>query len=874
MPTSPAVLVERTEIVRWLTARLAGARLRGSVVFLEGESGVGKTSVVRALADARPADVKLLWGACDALATPRPLGPLHDMAMAGADEVRGVQEGGGPSHAQFTALLRDLSTPTLAVIEDMHWADEASLDLLRFVGRRIDQTHALLVVTFRDDEVGPSHPLRAVLGDLATASTERRTIEPLSLDGVRRLASSQPIDPGRLYEATGGNPFYVTEVLAAPNWTLPPTVRDAVRARVARLPDAARDVLEAVAVEPGRMEARLIGLLGIDASSIGAATDPGVLQEVDGVLAFRHELARMAVAEGIPGIRRAELHRRILEVLVADGGEDVARLAHHAAGSGDPGAELTWSGAAARAASAAGAHREAVAHYTRALRHERLLESTTAAELHEAYADELVIVDRPADAVEARTRAVSLREEAGDPVGAAVTTADLAQATWIAGDGDDAYALIEAATAALETAPGSVRAGPYAARAYLAMLARRCDEAVEWSRRAIDAAGDGDNQVALAMALNARGAARIVGFEDEGGVADLEQSAEIATRLGNPRAITTAWSNIGSGLGEIRRYPVAAEHLERAMAYAVEQDMDFTFHYAGAWLARVRFETGRWDDAAQLLHQTLGESVSPISPIVALCVQGRLRARRGETGAVDPLTRAWELAVATGDLQRLWPVIAGRAEVAWLGGTGGDEVAADLRPILAQARTARLAWAIGELGYWAWRLGDDDVDTSAGATAFAAHVAGDHAAAAAEWARLGCPYEEAWAMADSSDEPSMRSALATLMRLGAEPLAERVRAAMRDRGITHIPTGPRRATGRSPAGLTEREHEVLALLAAGLTDRAIGERLFISPKTASHHVSAILGKLGVTRRTEAAAMAHSTGLLGVKADAQDGQSSR
>jgi DNA-binding CsgD family transcriptional regulator len=256
--------------------------------------------------------------------------------------------------------------------------------------------------------------------------------------------------------------------------------------------------------------------------------------------------------------------------------------------------------------------------------------------------------------------------------------------------------------------------------------------------------------------------------------------------------------------------------------------------------------------------------------MVALTVSGRIQARRGESGAGEPLDRSWQLARETGDLQRLWPALAGRAELAWLTGQPLDAVGAEVAEVLALARRQSLPWAIGELAFWAWRLGLDGDDQASAAEPFAAHIAGDHLRAAAAWAAVGCPYEEAWALADSGVEQHMRTALEQFMALGARPMADRVRRSLREIGATGIPQGPRASTSRSPSGLTVREREVVALLAQGLTDREIAGRLFVSPKTASHHVSAILGKLGVRRRTEASAKALRMGWL----DQQDGETSR
>jgi DNA-binding CsgD family transcriptional regulator/tetratricopeptide (TPR) repeat protein len=413
---------------------------------------------------------------------------------------------------------------------------------------------------------------------------------------------------------------------------------------------------------------------------------------------------------------------------------------------------------------------------------------------------------------------------------------------------------------ALSAAQADARvAETYALASYMAMLARRTADAATWARRSIAVAEAAGARAPLPLAYNALGCSRIIGSEDLGGIEDLERSGAIGAELGDRRSVIGAYSNTGSCLGEIRRYEEGAAALQQAVAYGVAHDFDYAGRYALAWLGRIRFEQGQWDEAESIAARSLGdEASSPISPMVALAVRGRVRARRGVPDARTPLEEAWAIASRTGDLQRTWPAIAGLAELAWLEQWSGDEpavIVARLTTILAEARELRLRWAIGELAFWLDRLGHGPVDPTGAAAPFEATLGGRHDEAAQRWEAIGCPYEAAWARADTDQEPALRDALDRLMRLGARPLAARVRHRLHDLGARNIPTGPRPATASAPAGLTRREREVLDLLREGLTDREIADRLVLSPRTVGHHVSAILAKLGVRRRAEAIAAA-------------------
>ena len=273
--------------------------------------------------------------------------------------------------ALLSCLLDDLrgGAPTLIVVEDAHWADDATIELLAMLGRRAGELPLLLVVTYRDDDVAADHPLRLVLGDLVTASrTAVLTLAPLSPSAVDAPAAPHGLAGEELHRRTGGNPFFVTEALAAPEDDVPSSVRLAVLARAARLDAGARAVLDAVAVVPGRAEQWLVEAVSQPAASdLDACVAGGMLVDEDGALAFRHELGRLAVEAELSVTARRDLHGRVVAALQVHPGVDPARIAHHAELAGD---DLALARAASRACHLAAdrtAFREAVRHGERAL---------------------------------------------------------------------------------------------------------------------------------------------------------------------------------------------------------------------------------------------------------------------------------------------------------------------------------------------------------------------------------------------------------------------------------------------------------------------------------------------------------------------------
>jgi tetratricopeptide (TPR) repeat protein len=377
-----------------------------------------------------------LWGACDALFTPRPLAPLHDIARQTQGALLAAVNSGANRDAIFTAALDELErTEALVVFEDMHWADEATLDLLKYLGRRIHGTHALLAVTYRDDEVGPRHPLRFVIGDLPRASTRRMSLLPLSGPAVAQLAKRAGRPAKGLHNITGGNPLFVTEVLAAGADTVPVTVRDAVFARAAMLSPAARGIAELVCIVPGRTEQWLLEqTVQPDDAGIESCLSVGMVRSEDGSLAYRHELARRAFEDSLAQPRKQGLHSQVLAVLAAQPGIAVARLAHHADGARSAREVLRFAPIAAAQAASVGAHREAASHYEAALRYAADLAFDERASLEEQLAYECYLTGEFQRALEVRRSALDVWRASGQHVKEGDTLRWLSRLSWFTGD--------------------------------------------------------------------------------------------------------------------------------------------------------------------------------------------------------------------------------------------------------------------------------------------------------------------------------------------------------------------------------------------------------------------------------------------------------
>jgi DNA-binding CsgD family transcriptional regulator len=850
-------LLEREQCLAELSEWLHAATERGGCVALvAGEAGIGKTVLLREFSH-QQRKARVLWGACDALFTPRPLGPLHDIARQTKGALLTAVNSGANRDAVFTAALDDLEREkTLVVFEDMHWADEATLDLLKYLGRRIHGTHAMLAVTYRDDEVGPRHPLRYVIGDLPRASVHRIVLSPLSESAVAQLASRAERPSKGLHSLTGGNPLFVTEVLAAVADTVPSTVRDAVLARAIRLSTAAREIAELVCVVPRKTELWLLEQAApLDEAGIEGCLSIGMVRHEDGSLAYRHELVRRAIEDSLSQPRLRSLHEKVLAILEARPNIPAARMAHHASCAHDAEAVRRFAPLAAAQAASVGAHREAASHFEAMVPYADDLAPADRARLFEQLSYECFLTGRYARASEVQRMALQIWRGIGARMEEGDALSSLSRLSWFEGRGAEAECYCIDAIRVLESLPPSpALAKAYCDRADLDMESHENDSAIEFAHRAIAFAETWKDHLILCSASGILGTARLI-IGDDSGWADLERSLQIALANGFQEQAAIAYTNLSAMAVSRRQYDEATRFLSAGLAYCEERDLDFLRPYMLAYRARMKFEQGHWLGASEDTEAVLRHPrTTPITRIPALRTLGHLRIRRGDPDAISPLEEARALAGPQPEFQRFGTLAAVAAEAAWLAGDR-EGVLREVQPAYEMVLHRRDPRMKGELAAWLWRVDALEQLPTDIPEPYALEISRDWRGAARAWKELGCPYEQALVLGWYGTEAEQREALAILDRMGAAPAAQALRRQMRERGVRAVPRGSRTSTRRDPLGLTRREAEILALLTKGLRNAAIARRLFVSTKTVDHHVSAILAKLGVPSRAEAVAMA-------------------
>lgn len=853
------MLLERQAQLTALEEYASDARAcRGRLAFVAGEAGIGKTTLVEAFARTTR-DLRVAHGACDGLFTPRPLGPLYDVAAELGGPLLQACQADRPREHLFALLLEELRTrPTMLVFEDVHWADEATLDLLRYLGRRLKDLPVLVVTTYRDDGLSARDPLRVVLGELGTQrSTRRIDLAPLSRSAVDALAGTVAASGTELHRLTGGNPFLVSEVLRGGLGGIPPSARDAVLARVAQLQESATRVAEAAALLGGRVDLGLLAAVaGAAERDLDELVDSGLLVSEPSGLRFRHELTRMTIAREIPAHRAAGVHAAALAALVPRGGDD-ARLAYHAEGAADAQAVQWYAPRAAERSAAMGAHREAVAQLERALRFTDGLSTKELAELWTRLSVEAGLVDRWDHAATAIDQAVSLWREVGDPLRIGDALRVRAVAEWrlcrpqAPGSAREAVAVLEPLGRTPELA---------AAVSRVAVFQEDLASVLEVSSRAEHLARELELPDIVSDALNTKACA--LAARGEPWEPTMQEALRIAQSTRSDAHAGRAYANYQTLLGTARRWADLDALTAEGLSYCEEHDIATYGYCIRAAHGQAMLVRGRWDEAVALAQPLVDLQASPVNIVGPLCVVGLARARRGHPEAMAALDKAVELAEQTGDLE--WRLVARvpRAEAHVLAGDI-TSARADLE-VCMEDRLPDVSPELYEaLVLWLRRAGLDPPDPPHREVTAPVELALARRwrESAAAWDAIEMPYDAAWALLDSGDIDLVREALYRFELLGATAATRRARQSLKHLGANSVPAGARAATRAHPAGLTPRQQEVLALLTAGLTDEQIAGRLVLSVRTVHHHVSSLLAKLEVCSRHEAAHEARRRGLV-------------
>lgn len=848
-------LLERDGILQRLAALVTQAgEGDGRIALIRGEAGIGKTSVARALADSVAGSAHVLWGSCDDLMAPRPFGPVWDMAYAESNLFEALN---AADHTLVRHVFMDLFTrslrPTVAVFEDIHWADGATLDLLTWLGRRISQTHTLLVLTFRE-RVPTDHPLSVVLGELPHSRAESIELQPLSRVAVNAMTDDAE-KASRIWDLSGGNPFFVSELFKAGSDRVPITVVDAMRSRMARLSAKGERLVQLASVVPGRVELDLVDEIDPSLTDVIAeAETPGLLRMDDEALTFRHELARTTVEESLTESLRRELNRRVLRASETLGYE-TARLAHHARQANAADDMVRLLPVAARQAAKARSHREAVSHLQALEPYLDRFTPEDRAEIYELWATEEGLVS--GRGIHHALVAAETRRALGDLRGLGASLLRAARSGWFSHDTstaetDLALALAKQAIDELSEDESETLADAYAYLAHRAMVQIRHDDVTRYAAKALSLSPH--PSAARATALISTGVVENETHYPHGNDL-LAEAAEIAQSLGLEREWWWAQISLILSAAVNKEIDVARQRNEATRAAIGDDDLAVTsFHISK--VAELALMTGDYQTAESTL-ETLAQQVDNRVWWLAWS-QALLHVRKGDPGASDRVIHYRQVAEALGEPHPMFHASTLWAEFLFVFARTDAEATSRNLETLEKVVSFDIPWWIADLALWLWL--DGHITQIPDRAADPVHwLADGQWRQAAEWyASRDFPYEQAVALS-LGDEGARIEALRIAHRIGARALAAKLRRQLKADGIKGIPREPRTTVPNSPSGLTPRQSQVLDLLAHGLTNSEIAERLFISTRTAESHVAAILTKLGVSNREDAVKRARELG---------------
>jgi DNA-binding CsgD family transcriptional regulator len=859
-------LIERAEFLNSLHMKFESvAEGEGHCVLLSGEAGIGKTSLIKVFCQEKKNVGKIYHGTCDALFTPRPLAPIYDIIL----QIRGDNNFDPTnSSALFSQLFHEIKNQhrtTLVVIEDIHWADEATLDFIKFFARRISRLHCLFILTYRDNEILDNHPLRNVLGQLPSDSFTRLQLSPLSREAVAKMAEQRGYKGEDVFSISGGNPFYVTEILASYSPGVPDNIKDAILSVYLQQEKGTKNAWEMCSVIPEGLEVNRFAKIKshFDAEMDHCFALKIIIVKNDRVI-FKHELYRRTIEGSLSPFKRIALNKKMLDLFLDSFEQEgeIERIVHYAKNANENKLVVKYAPIAARQAACVGAHIEASKLFLTAIEYSDGNDVDQMVEFYESYAYECYLTNQVKDAIIYQGKALKIRQQKNEIEQAGNCLRLLSRLWWFDGNRQEAEKYGKQAIEILVSQPASkAKAMAYSNMSQLKLLSDETAECVEWGNKAIEMANEIKDDEIFCHAMNNVGSVLWkTNPSKEKGREMLFESLDIALKNSFHEHAGRAYSNIVSNYLLFKEYELARQVLEDGINYCEERNLDSSKNYKLYVKAKILFETGDWQQASSILENLLSNPRQLGSvKIAALTVLAIIKIRKGEEDALVYLNEAKLLAIKTKEPNRIIPVMIAQLEYEWL--TGKKQMTEEeLQLSLELIQKVDNRFLNSEFAFWLQKVRKKDLGLAELYEPYKLLKEGKIKSAAGFWETKGCPFEKAFALF-AGNEDDMKDALLLFQQIGADAVYEKIKMEMRAGGIKKIPRGLRESTKTNPAQLTNRELDVLYLLQKGIQNKEIAGTLFISPKTADHHISNILFKLDVNSRSKAVAEAVRLGIL-------------
>lgn len=861
-------LIERAEVLSLLQTEFKNvAEKEGHCVFINGEAGIGKSALVKAFCKLQE-DCTIYQGACDALFTPRPLAPLYDIIWQVSSDLLPHSHTIEERSELFLRFFHELSNRReniLLVFEDIHWADEATLDFIKFFARRITKLRCLFLLTYRDDEMNSGNALRNVLGDLSPDTFTRIQLTPLSRQAVYQMAEKKGYDAENVYNISGGNPFYVNEILASYSPGVPENIKDAILSVYDRQEEGTKKAWQICSVIPEGLE---IGRFAKIKSSWDEGMDHCfalkiIIVKNDKVI-FKHELYRRTIEGSLSPFKRIELNKKILESFLTSFEEEgeIERIVHYAKNANENKLVIKYAPEAARQAASVGAHIEAAKLFLTAIEYAEGNDTDNLVDLYEAYAYECYLTNQTKDAIIYQGKALRIWQKKNEIDKAGNSLRFLSRLWWFDGNREESEKYGSQAIEILRSQPPSkAKAMALSNMAQLKMLSDETTECIEWGNLAIKMAKEINDQEILCHALNNVGTAQWkIQSTMETGKAILMESLAIGLKNSFHEHVAQSYSNIISNYLLFKEYDLASHFLQEGISYCEERNLDSSKNHKLYLKSTILLETGAWKEAYSIAEHLLANpSQLGTVKIGALIIIATIKLRKGEADALLHLNDLKTLAPKTKEHHTVVLAIIAQLEYEWL--TDKKIIAEEeLKLCIDLVRKTGNIFLNSEFEFWLKKARKKEIGLPVLYEPFKALKERKISIAANFWETKGCPYQKAFALFEG-DEENKKKALLIFQELGADAVYEKIKMEMRAGGIKKIPRGLRESTKTNPAQLTNRELDVLQLLQKGIQNKEIAGTLFISPKTADHHISSILFKLDVNSRSKAVTEAVRLGIL-------------